>query len=185
MSPGPLRHGIAEPVGRREPDEREDGDHPDVVGQRGAFVGPEERAIEGAGERRPVDGIGSCSARGTCSRCGWRPPGSTARGSPTARAAIRFVNAPIMNSTMRSGRSMNPTLHFVDERLGPRAGVARHDREDQRQRRDHHVIAAAELGIQEDQTGQQREIREAIERRVPERAELATAAAAGAPPCRR
>ncbi len=26
--------------------------------------------------------------------------------------AIRSVNAPIMNSTMRSGRSMNPTLHF-------------------------------------------------------------------------
>src|SRR6266851_837769 len=27
-------------------------------------------------------------------------------------AAIRLVSAPIMNSTMRSGRSMNPTLHF-------------------------------------------------------------------------
>jgi hypothetical protein len=26
-------------------------------------------------------------------------------------AAIRFVNAPIMKSTIRSGRSMNPTLH--------------------------------------------------------------------------
>ena len=27
-------------------------------------------------------------------------------------AAMRFVNAPIMKSTMRSGRSMKPTLHF-------------------------------------------------------------------------
>ena len=27
-------------------------------------------------------------------------------------AAIRLVNAPIMNSTIRSGRSMKPTLHF-------------------------------------------------------------------------
>ena len=27
-------------------------------------------------------------------------------------APIRFVNAPIITSTMRSGRSMNPTLHL-------------------------------------------------------------------------
>ena len=27
-------------------------------------------------------------------------------------AAIRLVKAPIMKSTIRSGRSMNPTLHF-------------------------------------------------------------------------
>ena len=28
-------------------------------------------------------------------------------------AAIRLVNAPIMNSTIRSGRSMKPTLHLA------------------------------------------------------------------------
>ncbi len=28
-------------------------------------------------------------------------------------AAMRLVKAPIMNSTIRSGRSMNPTLHLV------------------------------------------------------------------------
>ena len=27
--------------------------------------------------------------------------------------AIRLVNAPIMKSTIRSGRSMKPTLHFA------------------------------------------------------------------------
>jgi hypothetical protein len=42
---------------------------------------------------------------------------------------------------------------------------------DQRQRRDQHVIAAAELGVEKYQAGQQREIRETVERRVPERAE--------------
>jgi 1,6-anhydro-N-acetylmuramate kinase len=35
-------------------------------------------------------------------------------------AAIRLVNAPIMKRTMRSGRSMKPTLH-LSMRLSARA----------------------------------------------------------------
>ena len=76
-----------------------------------------------------------------------------------------------MNSTMRSGRSMKPDLAFLDERLGARPRVARHDREDERQRGDHHVVAAAELRVQIDQAGQQREVGEPVERRIPEGAE--------------
>src|SRR5437868_3402461 len=55
------RSGIAEPVGRRQPDERENRDHPQIVRQRGALVGPEKRAIEGAHgavarrQRQPVE----------------------------------------------------------------------------------------------------------------------------------
>ena len=113
-----------------------------------------------------------CSAPGTCSRSGSPPPAPTARRMTHSTPAMRFVNAPIMNSTMRSGRSMKPTLHFVDERLGAGARVARHDREDQRQRGDQHVVAAAELRVEVDQPDEQREIREAIERRIPEGAEL-------------
>ena len=41
-------HGVAEPVGRRDPHEREDGDYPEIVGNRGALIGPEERPIEHA-----------------------------------------------------------------------------------------------------------------------------------------
>src|SRR4051794_34651895 len=43
-----LGHRIGEPCRRHEPDEGEDGDHPDVVGQRRALVGPEEGAVEDA-----------------------------------------------------------------------------------------------------------------------------------------
>ena len=182
---GVVRHRIAEPVGRRQPDEREDRDHPEVVGQRRALVGPEERAVEDAADAPRATASAACSARDTCSRSGSRRRGSTAPGSPTAPPAIRLVNAPIMKQHDALGPLHEADLALLDQRLGARARVARHDREDQRQRRDHHVVAAAQLRVQEDQAGQQREIGEAIERRVPERAELRLQLRAGARPCRR
>ena len=45
---------IAQPVRRHQPDERENRDHPDVVGQRRAFVPPEEEPRE----QHAFDGIG-------------------------------------------------------------------------------------------------------------------------------
>ena len=39
---------IANPVRRHQPHERQDHDHPDVVGQRGALVAPEEEPREHA-----------------------------------------------------------------------------------------------------------------------------------------
>ena len=45
-------HRIAEPVGWRDPDERQDGDDPEVVGERGALVGPVEGAHEQADQAR-------------------------------------------------------------------------------------------------------------------------------------
>ena len=42
---------IAQPVGRRQPDERQDRDHPEVVGQCRPLVAPEERARERGGQR--------------------------------------------------------------------------------------------------------------------------------------
>jgi len=65
---------------------------------------------------------------------------------------------------------MKPTLHLV-QRLGARPCVAGHGREDQRQRRDQHVVVPAERRVEPDQAGEQRQVREPIERRVPERAE--------------
>ena len=50
--PHPLRRRIAQPVGRREPDERENRDDPDVVGQRRALVPPEEGPPEQPRRRR-------------------------------------------------------------------------------------------------------------------------------------
>jgi hypothetical protein len=58
---------------------------------------------------------------------------------------------------------MNPTLQRSTSDSA-RARVARHDREDQGERRDHDVVAASELRVEKDQARQQREIREAIER---------------------
>ena len=76
-------------------------------------------------------------------------------------------------------------LALLDQRLGAGARVAGHDREDHAQRGDHHVVAAAQLRVEKDQAGEQRDVGEAIERRVPERAELLTAAELDARPCRR
>ena len=89
---------------------------------------------------------------------------------------MRLVNAPIMKSTMRSGRSMKPTLHFGDQRLGARARVARHDREHHRERRDHHVVGAAQLRVEVDQADEERDVGEAVDDRVPEAAELRSSA---------
>src|SRR5256885_5115782 len=51
--PRTARGGIPEPFGRRKPDEREDGEDPRIVGQRGALVGPEKRAREDTADALP------------------------------------------------------------------------------------------------------------------------------------
>ena len=90
-------------------------------------------------------------------------------------AAMRLVNAPIMNEHDALGPLHEPDLALLDQRLGACARVAGHDREDHRQRRDHHVVGAPQVGVEIDQAEEQREVGEAVERRVPERAELRTA----------
>ena len=107
----PRRHRVAEPVGRRQPDEGENRDYPEVVGKRRALIGPEERAVEdtaGPVARRRREAVqhevGIVNPVGHCQ--------DGERQNDPQYGAIRFVNAPIMKSTMRSGRSMNPTLHF-------------------------------------------------------------------------
>ena len=64
-----------------------------------------------------------------------------------------------------------PDLALRHQRLGARARVAGHRREDQGQRRDQHVVVPAQRRVQPDQPGEQRQVREPIERRVPEGAE--------------
>ena len=58
IGPCAVAVGSPEPVGRGEPDERQDGDHHQVVLPRRAFVGPEERAPENASGQR--GGVASC-----------------------------------------------------------------------------------------------------------------------------
>ena len=159
---------------------------PQIVGQRRALVGPEERAVEEAARARPWSGMRQAvQSRDTCNRSGSRTVriDSTQDHPQHGRHAVRERADHEQHDAL--GPLHEADLALLDQRLGARARVARHDREDQRQRRDHHVVAAAELRVQEDQPGQQREIGKAIERRVPERAELATAAAVRARPCRR
>ena len=63
-------------------------------------------------------------------------------------------------------------LALLDQRLGAGPRVAGHDREDQGRGRDQDVALAAERRVEPDQAGEERQIGKAIERRVPEGAEL-------------
>ena len=65
-------HRVADPGGRREPDEGQDGDHPEVVLPGGALVGPEERPPQDEGGQRLAALPSRCSAPATCSRSGPR-----------------------------------------------------------------------------------------------------------------
>ena len=50
--PDPLRHRVAQPVGRRQPDEGQDRDHHQVVLPSGALEGPEQGVPHGEGGER-------------------------------------------------------------------------------------------------------------------------------------
>src|SRR4051812_48711930 len=162
---------ITEPGRRDEPDKGEDRDHPDVVGQRGALVGPEEGAVEEAGDaflgrqRQAIEiEVGVVDAVGD-------------RENRQDQHHPQHAGHPVGGGANHQQHDALGALHEADlallhQRLGAGPRVAGHDREDQRQRRDHYVVAASQLRVEEDQAGQQRQIREAIERRIPERAEL-------------
>ena len=57
IRPGPVAVGSPSQSGGVSQTKRENRDHPEIVGNRRALVGPEERAVEDAGDA-VLDGIG-------------------------------------------------------------------------------------------------------------------------------
>src|SRR6266849_338022 len=113
----PVRHGILDPVGRHQPDEGEDCDDHHVVLPRRALEGPEEGIPQHAGGKRRTRHIAAACSSSLRTRYVRMTRSATEKIDSTrmtqSTPAMRFVNAPIMKSTIRSGRSMNPTLHLA------------------------------------------------------------------------
>ena len=143
QQPTPSRCRVAQPIGRRQPDKRENRNHPQIVGKRGALVAPEERPRDCTGEPcrrrhrqaielqiRVVDPVGD------------RHDGQDEDHPQHAGHAIGKGADHEEDNPFRPFHEAD--LALLDERLGAGARVARHDREDQRERRDEYVALAAE-----------------------------------------